>query len=183
MFLIPCSPYTSHIVFHSKYLTGMCKLECGRKIIQLLRRRRDICKENILGFMVLFSMAAFVGTEGQDTLISFPLHFLSRLRWSVLRERHLYVSFTAACCSKKATRGQDAFHAEWQQACNSRPITAFCRQYHVDSLSGVKVLLFLKVPLSSFPPDFSANLVVAQDTSSNFQSPRILLWESSQKAY
>lgn len=78
-------PYTSHIVFHSKYLTGMCKLECGRKIIQLLWRRRDICKENILGFMVLFSMAALVGTEGQDTLISFPLHFLSRLRRSVLR--------------------------------------------------------------------------------------------------
>lgn len=69
-------PYTPHIVFHSKYLTGMCTLECGRKRIQLLWRR-DICKENILDFMVLFSTAAFGGTEGQrySNLFSLALPF------------------------------------------------------------------------------------------------------------
>lgn len=35
-------------------------------------------------FMVLFSMTTFMGTEGQDTLVSYSLHFLSGLRWSVL---------------------------------------------------------------------------------------------------
>lgn len=40
------------------------------------------------------------------------------------------------------------------------------------------MLLSFKVPLSSFPPDFSASLVVAQDTSNSFHGLRILLGES-----
>lgn len=54
----------------------------------------------------------FQGHGGQDTLISCPLHFLSRLRWSVLWGT--FLCFFYCTLLYKGIQGQDILQTEWQ---------------------------------------------------------------------